>query len=343
MLLTFTRRAADEMIRRVSLMLLDKRNDLSQMWAGTFHSIANRLLRLYSETLGISTSFTILDQGDSADLMNMIRYDFGASSKESRFPKKSTVNNIYSRWINMRMDFKEFLQQHFPWCQRWEEDLIAIFKEYRYRKLTQDLLDYDDLLKYWSMLLKDDHNAMLLSGEFDYILVDEYQDTNYAQAYILKRMRLSCNNITVVGDDQQSIYAFRGATVNNIMEFPAQFPMAKVITLEQNYRSTKNILRTTNQLISQADSSYPKELWSDHECGAYPQLITCHDERTQDDEVIDLILKHYEQGTPLREQAVLFRTGTHSYGSNYSLPNEIFHMLNTEGSNTLKSIILKMY
>jgi len=194
----------------------------------------------------------------------------------------------------------------------WEDELRALFREYVNRKQKQNILDYDDLLLYLYYLLQNEDTAWSIGGLFDHILVDEYQDTNKIQAGILQGLRSNNRNIMVVGDDAQSIYGFRSATVRNMLDFPGQFPGAKIITLEQNYRSIQPILDTTNQVIGQAHDRYTKDLWSDRKGEQKPVLITCGDESYQDEEVIRLILEHYEQGISLHKQAVLFRAASHS-------------------------------
>ena len=204
------------------------------------------------------------------------------------------------------------LKKDYPWCLMWKDELNQLFREYALRKQKQKLLDYDDLLLYWYHLLQEESLAKTIGGRFDHILVDEYQDTNPMQSRILMGMRRYNSNITVVGDDAQSIYSFRSATVRNMLDFPTHFPGTRVITLEQNYRSLPPILETTNCLIAQAKERYAKELWSERKGGQKPQLITCQDESEQDETVIRQVLEHYEQGIPLKKQAVLFRAASHS-------------------------------
>jgi DNA helicase-2/ATP-dependent DNA helicase PcrA len=308
LLVTFTRRASVEMLDRAAQAAPAAR----QVWGGTFHSIANRLLRMYSASIGLSSDFTIIDQSDAEDFVDVVRNDLGLSTKESRFPRKSTCLSIYSRRVNGQLDLGGVLKKEYPWCQMWEEELKGLFREYVERKQKQSVLDYDDLLLYLYYLLQDAALAESIGGRFDHILVDEYQDTNKLQAGILLAMRRQNRNIMVVGDDAQSIYGFRSASIRNMLDFPAQFAGAKVVTMEQNYRSIKPILETTNLVIAQAVERYSKELWSARSGGQRPQLITCLDEDEQADAVVDLVLGHLEQGIPLRKQAVLFRAASHS-------------------------------
>jgi DNA helicase II / ATP-dependent DNA helicase PcrA len=311
LLLTFTRRAAEEMLHRAAEAISQEIVN-SRVWGGTFHSTANRLLRMYSKPAGLTPDFTIMDRADSEDFLNVVRNDLGLAHTDRRFPRKSTCFDIYSRRVNDDDDLNTVLKKHFPWCEEWKDELKTLFKEYVERKQQRNILDYDDLLLYWYEILQDDSLAKLIGGRFDHILVDEYQDTNRIQAGIILGMRKTNTNVTVVGDDAQSIYGFRGATVKNMMDFPIQFPGTRIVALEQNYRSVQPILDTTNEVITQAHERYTKELWSNRKEGQKPQVITCSDENQQDEEVIRRVLEHYEQGVQLRKQAVLFRASSNS-------------------------------
>lgn len=312
LLLTFTRRAAEQMLSRAAAATAMGSAVTARVWGGTFHAIANRLLRVYAEPAGLSPDFTIMDQADAADLINVIRHEMNLAGKGKRFPRKNTCIAIYSRRMNGAEELQDVLDKYFPWCAKWEAELAKLFKGYVDRKQKQQVLDYDDLLFYWNVLLEDEAVAESISDRFDHILVDEYQDTNIVQSQILRGMRRKNHNIMVVGDDAQSIYSFRAATVRNMLDFPEQFPDARIITLDQNYRSTEPILEATNRVIAQAPERYSKTLWSTRRAGQKPRLITCRDEAGQDDVVIRQILEHYEQGIALREQAVLFRAASHS-------------------------------
>ena len=307
LLLTFTRRAAQEMLRRASGIVTRGTPGTGRVWGGTFHAIANRLLRLYHESAGLRQDFTVMDQGDAEDLLNLIRHDLGLHKMEKRFPRKRTCLSIYSRCVNASEDLELVLQSEYPWCQEWKDELRELFKLYVTRKQENNVLDFDDLLLYWVHLLSTPALATEISGRFDYVLVDEYQDTNRMQAQILGGMCTEHDNIMVVGDDAQSIYRFRGATVRNMLDFPKQFAGTTVLTLEQNYRSVMPILDTANLLISEAEDQYTKELWSERSSQQRPKLVTCKDEGEQDEFLIERILQHYEEGIPLKEQAVLFR------------------------------------
>ncbi|HEU4754761.1 MAG TPA: ATP-dependent helicase, partial [Armatimonadota bacterium] len=237
LLLTFTRRAAQEMVQRARQ--LTGQAAAGQVWGGTFHSVANRLLRQYGRALGLPPEFTVMDQSDAADLMNLIRSDLGHDRAKRRFPQKQTLAALYSRMVNGRTKLLDVTRRHFPWCEDSLDGIREVFEGYTRRKREQNVLDYDDLLLYWNALCAVPGVGETLAGRFDHILVDEYQDTNTIQAEILQGMRRTRKDLTVVGDDAQSIYSFRSASVRNILDFPAQFPGAEVITLEQNYRSTQ--------------------------------------------------------------------------------------------------------
>ena len=310
LLLTFTRRVAREMLTRAGR--LTGREVGGTVWGGTFHAVANRLLRLYGRSLGLSPDFTVMDQSDTADLMNLIRGELGMDARDRRFPRKETLATLHSRAVNAGQTLTDVLKRDFPWCADEAEGIRAVFLAYGQRKRDHHVLDYDDLLLYWKALVGDPSKAGPVIGRFDHVLVDEYQDTNALQADILEGLSVGTRNVAVVGDDAQAIYAFRSATVLNILEFPQRFPGATVVRLEQNYRSTTPILDASNAVIARAARRHVKTLWADRGPGARPQLLTCLDEAEQSDEVCRLLLEHRERGTPLRHQAVLFRTGHHS-------------------------------
>jgi len=309
LLLTFTRRAAEEMLRRASAVAARGAKGTGRVWGGTFHSTANRLLRIHAKAAGLRRDFTVLDQGDAQDLMNLIRHEMGLHKQDKRFPRKNTCLAIYSRCVNSGEDITTVVDYEYPWCAEWRDELREMFRRYVSMKQKRNVLDYDDLLLYWNTLLRDEALAEQIGGQFDSILVDEYQDTNALQAGILLGMRRSNDNIMVVGDDAQSIYRFRGATVRNILDFPKQFADTTIVTLEQNYRSVQPILETANRLIARAKDRYTKDLWSERTIGQLPRLVTCKDEAQQDEFIIERVLTHYEQGVALRKQAVLFRAG----------------------------------
>jgi len=323
MLLTFSRRAAAEMTRRVDRILTDFMRGngggtaaaLADVlaWAGTFHAIGARLLREYAETIGLAPGFTIHDREDSADLMNLVRHDLGFSKTEKRFPAKGTCLAIYSRAVNGESTLDEVLGSYFPWCATWQDELRALFAHYVEGKQRQQVLDYDDLLLYWAHMMQEPAIAAEVAARFDHVLVDEYQDTNKLQATVLLALRPSGKGLTVVGDDAQSIYSFRAATVRNILDFPGHFsPRADIITLEQNYRSTQPILAAANAVIELADERFTKNLWSERKSAERPQIVSVRDESDQALYVVERILENREQGLALKSQAVLFRASHHS-------------------------------
>jgi DNA helicase-2/ATP-dependent DNA helicase PcrA len=317
LLLTFTRRAAAEMLRRVETLLRQlgtkgSRDAGKHVWGGTFHAVATRLLRMYGASVGLDSGFTIHDRGDSEDLIDLVRTDLGLAKTEKRFPKKGTCMAIYSRCVNARQKLEEALPEAYPWCQDYTQELKRLFQAYVDRKEAGSVLDYDDLLLFWRELLAHDTSGGKVRRRFDCVLVDEYQDTNALQAEILKLLRPDGAGLTVVGDDAQSIYSFRAATVRNILDFPERFPGTTIIKLEQNYRSTQPILTATNHVIAASAERYAKELWSQRNGGEKPWLMNCGDEDEQAEFVVEKVLDHREAGLQLRQQAVLFRASHHS-------------------------------
>ncbi len=313
LLMTFSRRAASEMTRRVARIGLHSFGADALAWTGTFHAIGARLLRDHAEQIGLAPDFTIHDREDSADLMNLVRHELGYSRTTNRFPTKGTCLAIYSRAVNAEMPLEEVLHAHFPWCGAWHDELRALFGAYVQAKQAQGVLDYDDLLLYWAQVMADPVLAADIGNRFDHVLVDEYQDTNRLQASILLAMKPRGAGLTVVGDDAQSIYAFRAATVRNILDFPHQFsPPAAIVTLDRNYRSTRPILAAANGVIELASERYAKTLWTDRPSAERPALVAVRDEADQARYIATRVLEQREVGIPLRQQAVLFRTSHHS-------------------------------
>ena len=310
LLLTFTRRASAEMLARAGR--LAGRSSAGKVWGGTFHATANRLLRQYGRPIGLSPEFAVMDQADAADMMNLIRGDLGLNKSKRRFPRKNTLIAIYSRSVNSRTALGEVLERQFPWCQKEIDGIREVFELYTERKHDHNVLDYDDLLLYWNVLCDAPKVGETVADRFDHVLVDEYQDTNIVQAQILQAMRRGRKNIMVVGDDAQSIYSFRAATVRNILDFPKQFEGAALITLEQNYRSVVPILDASNAVMAEAKQRYAKNLFSERPSEQKPTVVTCLDEAEQCTEVCDRVLAKLEEGILLRKQAVLFRAGHHS-------------------------------
>ncbi len=311
LLLTFTRRASAEMLRRAGGLV--DRQATGRVWGGTFHSIANRLLRRHATAVGLQDGFTVLDQSDASGLFGLLRAESGFAEGKTRFPRKETISAIYSRAVNAQEKLTDVLDERFPWCRDHGDELKEIFRQYTTRKRQHNVVDFDDLLLYWRALLESPQGGSIRSL-FDHVLVDEYQDTNAIQADILRMLVSDHGDVTVVGDDAQAIYSFRAASVANMLEFPDNFPGTTVAKLEQNYRSTPEILAAANSVIAQATDTFPKDLWSERASGPRPSLVTCVDEAAQADFVCDRVLEMRELGVPLQDQAVLFRTGHHSDG-----------------------------
>ena len=319
LLLTFTRRAAEEMIQRAEALMGGR---CDKVTGGTFHSFANTVLRRYASLLGFANAFTILDRTDSEDAINLIRTRLGLDKKIRRFPRKQTIAKIISLAANKTTSVAEVLDTQFPHLFSELDDLSRIEEYYRQYKHERSLLDYDDLLTHLRELLRSHPEvAERLSHTYRYIMVDEYQDTNRLQAEIVRLLAHVHDNVMAVGDDAQSIYSFRGATVRNIFEFPDLFPDTKIIKLEENYRSTQPILDLSNEIILQAKESYTKNLFTKKDSGFQPALIEADSERYQSRFVAQKILELREEGVPLTEMAVLFRSSFHSFDLEIELSN----------------------
>jgi len=319
LLLTFTRRAAQEMLGRAERLV---GSTSRAVHGGTFHATGHRLLRQFGPEAGLARDFSILDQGDAEDLLQLARANLGFGKQEKRFPKKESLHYIYSRHLNTERPVEDILEAEYPQFIEYTRDILRIFAEYTSRKSERNLVDYDDLLLFWAMMLEQSPAlADRIAGLYDHILVDEYQDTNLLQARILRGMCRTHRNISVVGDDAQSIYSFRGASFRNILDFPQQFPGADVVTLEQNYRSTQSILDVTNTLISRALERFSKTLWTQRTGTDAPWLVTARDEQQQTRFVVDRVLELHEQGTPLGEIAILVRAGYMSADLEIELAN----------------------
>jgi len=311
LLLTFTRRAAEEMIRRAGL-LIDSR--CNQVAGGTFHSFANLVLREYGRRIDLSPSFTIMDRTDSEDLIQHIRVEMGLNTKERRFPRKQTVAEVFSMAVNKQTPLPDLIELEYPHLIEANEELIDLNRRYIDYKQGKSLLDYDDLLtKLKDLLATHEDVRNRLSNRFHFIMVDEYQDTNHLQAKIVRLLAATHDNVAVVGDDAQSIYSFRGANFRNIMDFPKHFPGARIVKLEENYRSTQPILNLTNEIIQRATEGYEKRLFTRKSIGPRPRLVEAGSEQTQSQFVCEKILELREAGVPLWDIAVLFRSSFHSF------------------------------
>jgi DNA helicase-2/ATP-dependent DNA helicase PcrA len=319
LLMTFSRRAAADMTRRVDRIarevLGEKAGVLADglAWAGTFHSVGARLLRDHALEVGLDPAFTIHDREDAADLMNLVRHERGLSKTETRFPAKGTCLAIYSRAVNAQLPLEQVLGKAFPWCIGWAEELKGLFGDYVEAKQAGNVLDFDDLLLYWAQMAAEPALAAAMGERFDHILVDEYQDTNRLQASILTALKPDGRGLTVVGDDAQSIYSFRAAEIRNILDFPGLFPeKAEIVTLDRNYRSTDAILAAANAVISEAEERFTKNLWTERVSAEKPRLVAVRDDAGQANYVCDRVLEEREAGTALKAQAVLFRAAHHS-------------------------------
>ncbi|MCL6494599.1 MAG: ATP-dependent helicase [Ignavibacterium sp.] len=311
LLLTFTRKAANEMMRRASMLLDDR---CSKIRGGTFHSFANITLRKYSRAIGLDSNFTILDQGDIEDVINLIRSQDKFLTKERRFPNKQTLGKVYSLSVNTTRRVEEIIQEDYPHFLPLLDKILEIQKIYNDYKRKNNLLDYDDLLIYLrEFLFNGGMAAKAFTSEIKFIMVDEYQDTNHLQAEIVKGLAQYNRNVMVVGDDSQAIYSFRGADFKNIMEFPKLFPEAKIIKLEENYRSYQSILDFANRINHTALEKFEKNLYTRRGSGPLPNIVAATTENLQSKFIVEKILDLREEGVPLRDIAVLFRSSFHSF------------------------------
>ena len=314
LLLAFGRLAASEMTGRAKHIVAsvnDTKVDLP--WSGTFHSVGARLLRQHARQVGLRSSFTIFDPADAEGLMNTVRADLGFAKKQQSFPDTRTCFAIYSYVVNSQRSLKRALTGQYRWCREWLPQLKKLFAAYEKKKRRQNVVDFDDLLSFWLVLMNDKDTRAKIGGMFDHVLVDEYQDTNRLQAKILFKLKPDGRGLMVVGDDCQAIYSFRAATIRNIMRFAKQFdPKARIIKLEQNYRSTQPILDACNAVNALSNEGYSKSLRSDRRSKVKPALIEVADERAQASMVAQQILNARSHGTALKEQAVLFRDGRQS-------------------------------
>ena len=319
LLLTFSRRAAAEMAHRAGRLLHESLRLPAATpppllpWCGTFHSVAARLLRDEAPRIGLDRGFTVLDRADAQDLLALSRQALGLAEREQRFPLAPTCLAILSRHLNTQQPLHDLLLEQYPWCCAHEAELQRLFAAFGEAKLQQQSLDFDDLLLGWWHLMQVAPLAARIGARFDHVLVDEVQDINRLQADLLHALAGQGCRLTAVGDDAQSIYAFRGADVRHILDFPRRFePPAKVLTLERNYRSTPQILAASNAVMATSAERFTKNLWTDRAAGCAPQIVTVEDEAAQARGVADAVLAQRETGLALKRQAVLFRTAHHS-------------------------------
>jgi DNA helicase-2/ATP-dependent DNA helicase PcrA len=323
LMLTFTRRAAQEMIKRTQAIVgevLSERGRAGDrsvvsrlLWSGTFHSVGNRILRLYAKHLGLDPNFTVLDRADAADLMDVVRHELGFSAKDKRFPRKDVCLAIYSYRVNTRLSLKQTLEDQFPWVKEWEADLTRLYREYVGRKQKNRVLDFDDLLLYWHVMMQNPALAQSLSKNFEHVLVDEYQDTSTLQGEVIHALKPDGKGVTVVGDDAQAIYSFRAAAVENILGFADRFkPKAEIVVLAQNYRSTQQILDVSNALMADGARQHRKTLLGTRQSPQKPFYVAMDDAAAQAEYITGKILATREIGGSLKRHAILFRSSHHS-------------------------------
>ena len=338
LLLTFTKKAAHEMLSRAS-MVLDERCE--KVAGGTFHSFANIILRKYASALKLKNNFTIMDKSDCEDIINHITAQM-FPKKEKRFPKKSTILEMYSKSVNKVIPVKKVIKEEFPQFEHCEDKIIEIHKNYVAYKRENSILDYDDLLVYLKILLENnDALRGKISGEYRYIMVDEYQDTNTLQADIVKLLASVHGNIMAVGDDAQSIYSFRGANYKNIFDFPKLFKDTKIIKLEQNYRSTQNILKLANLIIGRAKEKYDKELFSQIESPVKPALICAKNTQMEADFICQRILELLDEDVPLSDICVLARNARMSYSLEIELSKRSIPFMKFGGPKFMETAHIK--
>jgi DNA helicase-2/ATP-dependent DNA helicase PcrA len=310
LLLTFTRRAADEMLARAAA-ICDRRDAARKLWGGTFHAIAYRLVAAHAESLGQASSLSVLDQGDAADLMDLLRHEHGLAGGGQRFPRGDTLLDAYSRSVNTAQPARDVIATQFPWCDPHTEAILDLFRAYVARKRAQSLLDFDDLLLAWRALLADPRVGPAMGSRWDHVLVDEYQDVNQIQVDIVNLLCPGGAGLTVVGDDAQAVYGFRGADSRHLLCLSGALPAARTVCLEKNFRSRQRILAFANE-VRPSVGGVPLRLRSDRDGGPRPRLVRCHDASAEARIVVDRVLDAHEQGRPLRTQAVLMRAAHHS-------------------------------
>ena len=303
LLLTFTRRAAAEMLGRAA------RDRRQKPWGGTFHSVAHRIVAANAAALGLPGDFAVIDPADAADLLDLVREEQGLARAGRRTPRKGLLLDLYSRSVNTGRPLSETLSETAPWAADLVEPVAGVIKAYVARKRSRALLDFDDLLLYWRAAVRDDVLGRRLAGLFDAVLVDEYQDVNQLQVDIVHGLCAGDALLTAVGDDAQAVYGFRGASARHILDLPAQFPGTTVVRLVRNYRSSQPILDLANAAWTGAAVRYAKDLVAVRAGGVRPELVDCADEATQAEEVCARVLAARERGSRLRDQAVLFRAG----------------------------------
>ena len=316
LLLTFSRRAAREMLNRAGQ--LAEADGARRVWGGTFHAVANRLLRQHGAAVGLRSGFTVIDQGDQGDLLGLIRHELGLGEQGRRFPKKATLASMYSHVANTQAKLTEVVEQTYPWCRDDVDDIKVVFAAYVERKRARNVVDYDDLLLYWHALASSVNIGPRLRAGFDHILVDEFQDTNAVQADIVAAMAGPQVCVAAVGDDAQAIYGFRSGSARHMIEFPDRFGGATVVTLDRNYRSTPQIVASANAIMTAAQGGYAKRLRATRPAGARPSLATCVDELAQSAFVCDSVLEQVSAVCRSRRRQCCFAPVITATGSSSS-------------------------
>ena len=310
LLLTFTRRAAADMLARAAVLCGDRRA-AGRLWGGTFHAVAYRLIDMYADTLGLPAAVSVLDPADARDLMDLLRHDHGLAGTGERFPRADTLVDAYSRAVNTGRPAREVIGAQFPWCDPHTEKMLKLFRGYTTRKRAGGLLDFDDLLLAWRSLLSDPKVGPTIAGRWDHVLVDEYQDVNQVQVDIVRLLRPDGVGLTVVGDDAQAIYGFRGADATHLTDLARTLPGGKVVRLERNFRSRQPLLDLAN-VVRPSCGDLELRLYSDRLDGPRPRLVRCYDAASEARLVADAVLETVEAGGRLRDLAVLMRAGYHS-------------------------------
>ncbi len=309
LLLTFTRRAAEEMLTRATNLVAQQGD--RRPWGGTFHAVAHRYVAAYAEPLGLPGGFSVIDPGEACDLMELMRGDYDLGGTEVRSPRSATLVDVYSRCINTGRRLHEVLEVDYPWCKPHFEAIAKLFGAFTARKAQAALLDFDDLLLYWRALLNEESLGPQVAGMWDYVLVDEYQDVNSLQVDIVRLLAPEGRGLTVVGDEAQAIYGFRGADFRHLRELVLDFPDATIVRLQQNFRSRQAVLDVANAVRPNGDGPALR-LVSSRGRGVKPSLVHCHDASAEATAIVERVLEAHERGTPLHEQAVLLRAAHHS-------------------------------
>jgi DNA helicase-2/ATP-dependent DNA helicase PcrA len=339
LLLTFTRRAAQEMLERAAAILDDR---CRRVAGGTFHSFANMILRRYGPHVGLPVNFTILDQSDAENAVQMVCQQTGFRKGDKRFPRKQTLLSIISRAANKCVGVDAVLDAEYPHFLEWADAVFQIQQEYTRYKRRMALVDYDDLLVYLrDLLITQEKIGPQITSQYEYLMVDEYQDTNKIQAEIVHGLGRERRNVMVVGDDAQSIYSFRGAHFQNILRFPALFAGTRTFYLEENYRSSQSILDLTNEVIRSAQERFDKVLFTRNKEGALPVYVDTPDENGQSRYIARKIRALREDGVPLEEIAVLFRSGWHSNDLEVELAGQGIPFVKYGGQRFVESAHIK--